>query len=130
MNTIKALIIATLALTILVSANASSPAKNTEQSFIIRVTSSQDQTIDGSYLAITRNDSNLVHIHQQTPFEIKVQAKTINAIFRTESQNKFLKVQLLQQGKDKDTPIVEGKGHAIILNSHSNECKNAFIVTR
>ncbi|MDF2867222.1 MAG: hypothetical protein K0S11_692 [Gammaproteobacteria bacterium] len=130
MNTTKALIIAISSLTIILSAYASTPSKIDTPLFIIRITSKQPQDIEGSYLAITNNDSKLIQIHQKTPFEVQVTAKAINAIIRTEPQNGFLNVQLLQLENGKEQPLVEGKGHAIIINNRSSECKNAFIVAR
>ncbi len=129
MNTIKALIIAIITLTI-TSANAAVPSKVNNALFIIRITSKQPQDIEGSYLAITNTDSKLIQIQQQTPLEIQVPAKAINAIIRTEPQNSFLKVQLLQLKNGKEQALVEGKGHALIINSRAFECKNAFIVAR
>lgn len=130
MNKIKALIIAVITLTIILSANAAVPSKINDSLFIIRITSKQPQDIEGSYLAITNTDSKLIQIQQQTPVEIQVPAKAINAIIRTAPQNSFLKVQLLQLKNGKEQALVEGKGHALIINSRAPECKNAFIVAR
>lgn len=131
MNRIKALISTAIIFFLLsnvVFALTSNKIDN--QLFIIRVTSKQPQDIEGSYLAITNRDSHFVNIHQQTPFEVTVEASAINAIFHTAPENSFLRVQLLQEKGGKEERLVEGKGHAIIINSRSAECKNAFIVSR
>jgi hypothetical protein len=130
MNIIKALVLAIITLTIIITASASSPSKINNSQFIIRVTSTQPQDIQISYLYISNNDSRLIQTEQKTPFEVKVPAKTINAIFHADSKNSFLKVKLLKLEQNKEELLVEGKGHAIIVNSRSPDSKNAFIITR
>lgn len=131
MNKILATILASTAILLAAGNLYADPSFNKlqEPTYIIRVNSKQPQTIVGSYLALTRTGSSLVEIHQKTPLEIKVTAQTVNAIFRTAASNTFLKVQLLRQENNKTKILVEQKGHAIIVNTHSS-CQQAFIIAR
>jgi hypothetical protein len=133
MHTIKALVIAAIGIVLIyttINATAAPSANNTDPLYILRVTSEHPQAIEGSYFTISGSDSAFVQIKQKTPFELKVRAQVINAVFRTAAKNSFIRLQLLKQDNSTAKSLLAGKGHALIANSHFTNSKDGFIIAR